>query len=859
LLDPYKPAICLSRFNGDQFLAGFDEKIVQFDVKDQTITGEFNYADAWTICKVNDSLFFAGSFTGDTIALINANTGHVAPINNWKGINHSGPMMGYAGDIKRMDAERFVIACRYSGLSIVNVKDSSYQQIMHDPGNASSLKSNFLRKVHLTRDGTLFVTGPGISYTSLQTPQLSSVPVLSDEKGEKYKGVINCFMEDAHGHMWLGTNNHLVQWNRQTNTSHYYPFYYDDNGPQKLRTIRTIFFDKNQRLWAGVFSAGLAMLKPDGNFEKIFPPAKRTDNTLPGEEILATTKTKDGRFLISCEGGFCFFTPETKKFETFYDHPKLKPVTSNITYYAMTDRSNNLWLAQRTGLCCYNNKADSLIKIPLPEGTTSTHIFTIAQDSSGNIYAGGYHGVYVIPSGSFTIEKTIDSKAGLETDYTIGLLCDRENKLWIIGNRGLARYDPETAALETFNAEDGLLQSNHKIFAYYLSSSNEIFIGNEEGFNYFSPAKVKYTPYPLKVFITSLQLPDTLLTAAAFSHLVLPYRNNNLSINYLAVDFKMSTHVTYRYKLQGYDTGYVYAGKQRQARYTNLPAGAYTFTAEASINGKEWYAAPTALHFIIQQVFWKTWWFISLCVLFVAAGVYTLYRYRIGQIRREAYIRTNYEIKLNELENSALRTQMNPHFIFNSLNTINAFINSNERFQANQYISKFSKLVRLTLDHSRQKRITLNDELDIVKLYMELEQMRFDKRFEFVLDLDGVDVDITEVPPMIIQPFVENAILHGLLPKKQDGLLKVQIYKSEDRIRCIIEDNGIGRKSAMEMKQQAGFKRKSHGMQITLKRIELFNKENNLILPLKIIDLENEKHEACGTRVEIEIACVESF
>src|SRR5262249_12530860 len=154
------------------------------------------------------------------------------------------------------------------------------------------------------------------------------------------------------------------------------------------------------------------------------------------------------------------------------------------------------------------------------------------------------------------------------------------------------------------------------------------------------------------------------------------------------------------------------------ARYTNLPGGSYSFIVEASANGKEWYAASSVLSFTIQEVFWKTWWFIAICVLSIATAVYILYRYRVQQVRREAKLHYDYDIKLNELENSALRTQMNPHFIFNSLNTINAFVNSNERMQANQYISKFSKLIRLTLDHSRQKRITLQDELNIVTLYM---------------------------------------------------------------------------------------------------------------------------------------------
>jgi len=859
VLSKYNYPLSLCNFSGDQWLAGYESKVVLFDARQQKIIKEFDYNNAWTICKKDDSTFLAGSFVRDTVSLINIHTGKMAVINHWKGVNTNKPIDGYVGEIKQIDKDRFVLASRYFGLYIINVKDSSFQNIVHDPGNASSLKSNSLRKIFITKDKTLFVSVPGISYTSLVAPQFKSMTALTDNNGEKYKGVINCFMEDDEKNIWIGTNSHLAKWNRQTNTCRYFSYHIKDNSPQNLRTIRAIAFDKKNRLWTGVFSAGIAMLKPDGSYKKIFPGSVRTNNTLPGSEILAITKAKDGRFIISCNGGFCFFTPETEQFETFYNHSKLKPVAGSVTYYAMQSNEGDLWLGHRTGLYCYNVKMDSLIKIDLPKETINKLIFSIAEDSTGNMYAAGYNGVYKIPTGQYTVETVIDKAKGLESDFAVGLICDETNKVWIVGNRGLARYDPITNLLEKFTAEDGLLQSNHKFFSYYLSPSHEMFIGSEDGFNYFYPSQIKYKPYPLKVFITGLQLADTLLTTSSFNDLRLSAYNNNLSINYLSVDFRLAGLVMYRYKLTGFDTTYVNAGTQRQARYTNLPAGKYSFVAEASVNGKEWYATTTLLNFTIQQVFWKTWWFISLCILFIAIAVYMLYRFRIKQVKKEAQLHSDYEIKLNELENSALRTQMNPHFIFNSLNTINAFINSNDRIQANQYISKFSKLVRLTLDHSRQKRITLYDELTIVTLYIELEQIRFEKCFDFNISIGDIDTNVTEVPPMIIQPFVENAILHGLLPKKQNGLLKIEIHKNHDHLNCFIEDNGIGRSAAMKMKERSGFNRKSHGMEITVKRIELFNKENNMNLPLKIIDLKNEKDEPCGTRVEIELAVVESF
>jgi sensor histidine kinase YesM len=264
--------------------------------------------------------------------------------------------------------------------------------------------------------------------------------------------------------------------------------------------------------------------------------------------------------------------------------------------------------------------------------------------------------------------------------------------------------------------------------------------------------------------------------------------------------------------------------------------------------------------YIAEISFWETWWFRLLILLLLTITIYLAYRFRIRQIQREEKLRSDYEIKLNELENSTLRSQMNPHFIFNSLNTINSFITRNEVSQANLYLTKFSKLLRLILDHSRQRKITLAEELKVVDLYVQVERIRFENKFDYKINIDAnIDTSITEVSPLIIQPFVENAILHGLLPLTDGGLVQLSIKRENNLLLCTIEDNGIGRKKAMTNKKLSPKNRKSHGIEITLKRIELFNKENNINPPVVITDLIDSKGNACGTRVEITLALSESF
>lgn len=849
-----------AQVNDDVMLLGIRNQTLMVDIGKEELIKKLPYSNAWTFCRINDKEWLVGCFAAPNICIMNIETGAMERINDWPTQN-GGKVVGYAGEIADCGNGKFGIACRYSGLYMIDVNTKTAIQYKSDAGDHASLTSNNNRRVFVTRNRTIVVHGTGISYTSLDQPSFGVVKRFSDSKGEKYQNVVNCFIQDDDKNMWIGTNSHLLKWDRKTGISTYYPFYEKGNdGPINVRTIRTVTIDSKKRIWAGAFSSGLGLLQTDGSYRKVRPTFNNHPDSLPlSTEYLGITTDRHGNFLIGTGQRMFLFDPMTEKVETFREHPKLKKIHNIGTFRFIADRDDNWWFAQMRGLSYYNKKEDSLYRIKLPEGITDHTIIGLAQDSNGAIYAGGYNGVHIIKPGEHLITRTLGKADGLESEYISGLLCDQSGKMWIIGNRGLARYDPTNGSIQTFDAKDGVIQANHKESSYYLAPDGEIFIGTEAGFNHFYPSNLRINVYPLNVFITGVQAPDTLVNTLVNAPISFPYYENTLVFQYLTVDFKLANFIQYRYKLEGFDTGYVYAGKQRQARYTNLQAGKYTFIVEASSNGKDWYKTSNPVGFTIRKAFWKTWWFRVTVIALLVAIAYSFYRYRINRINKEARLRSDYEIKLNELENSALRTQMNPHFIFNSLNTINSFVNSNDRVQANQYISKFSKLVRLILDHSREKKIVLKDELEVAELYMQLEQIRFEGKFSFSINVSGVDSSVTDVPPLIIQPFVENAILHGLLPSDKPGVLKIDVKKEGERLLCSIEDNGIGREAAKLLKQRSGYNRKSHGMEITLKRIELFNKEHQQQLPVEIIDLNDEKGQAAGTRVIIMLPYVESF
>jgi putative methionine-R-sulfoxide reductase with GAF domain len=206
--------------------------------------------------------------------------------------------------------------------------------------------------------------------------------------------------------------------------------------------------------------------------------------------------------------------------------------------------------------------------------------------------------------------------------------------------------------------------------------------------------------------------------------------------------------------------------------------------------------------------------------------------------------------RMAEVEMQALRAQMNPHFIFNCLNSINRYIVKSDQQTASLYLTKFAKLIRLILDNSNSKNVLLSSELEALKLYIDMEALRFDKKFSYQVEVDeGIGPDSIEVPPLIIQPYVENAIWHGLLHKQTVGHLHIHFSMSGSSLQCVIKDNGVGREKANELRSKSVTTKKSLGMKLTEDRLALLNKHAQRNASINIIDLKDERGEALGTQV----------
>ncbi len=247
-------------------------------------------------------------------------------------------------------------------------------------------------------------------------------------------------------------------------------------------------------------------------------------------------------------------------------------------------------------------------------------------------------------------------------------------------------------------------------------------------------------------------------------------------------------------------------------------------------------------------------WIWGLGLAIIVGSLLLLIRFGVNQIRREEQLKLEFERRLSKVEMGALRSQMNPHFIFNCLNSIDYYILKNETEKASDYLNRFSRLIRLILQNSRKSQVNLKDELEALRLYIEMETLRFQGQFVYTIQIkdDLAPVD-HEIPPMLLQPYVENAIWHGLLHSEKPGRIDIVLALEEHNLICTIQDNGVGRDYVQKMNASSRLKTRSMGTKITEDRLELFSKLYHNEASVDIIDLKDENGRASGTRVDLSI------
>lgn len=473
-------------------------------------------------------------------------------------------------------------------------------------------------------------------------------------------------------------------------------------------------------------------------------------------------------------------------------------------------------------------------------------------------------------------ERITNIRLGIDfgSNYVDLLLADAEGRIWAGTNNGLFRFHPDSLLRDPtikdhFTSVDGIRGTECNLNAGFKDARGRLFFGTNAGLVMYDPARAtmehEAAPPTVRIIgLRSFMLPtdwkgqcDSMDTRSGLPvDLDLVYRRNHLTFDYTAVALADAGRVRFQYRLLGFDPDWLPATDARFASYSNLPQGAYTFEVRASRDGHQW-GTSTAFTFHIAPPYWLRWWFFALCAGGLAAVAFGIMRYRaVRRGRHEKTRQLMLRSRMLQLEQQALNANMNRHFIFNALNSIQFYINRQDRQAANRYLTSFAKLIRKNLDASQTDTTTLAEELERLELYLVLEHMRFKDKFRYEVVLEpGVDVHQVELPAMMLQPYVENSIWHGILPMERQGMVGIRVCPGiPGHVRIEIADDGIGVEASRERKNGQATDHISRGIEITKGRADVLRRLE--LADIRIVgpeQLHDEQGEPSGTRVTIEL------
>ncbi len=525
------------------------------------------------------------------------------------------------------------------------------------------------------------------------------------------------------------------------------------------------------------------------------------------------------------------------------------------------DRKGRMVLGGFQGTSLYSK--GKVIHLPTPEMPYNLGANAMANDYNGNIWIGNNDGLWLFDGDHF---RKIENP--FFHDFIASLYMIGTNRLFIGGLRAFGMLDVgeyyarDTVIIHYFDRENGFAGEECQQNAVTADSAGYLwFPGNNSLFR-ISPEQLIRQPEPPTVYITRVSLISQQLIQTNFSDLPISgttlhfsHKDKNIRFEFSGVYFRAPNQVRYRYRLDGYSTGWSYPTVERHATFTNLTPGRYTFRVEATNESGRWSEKEASINLVIHPAFWQTWWFVLLVFLLFAGALVGTSWLIFKRIRKKKQLEQENARTLAELKFKTLRNQLAPHFIFNALNAIGASMYNHDPKESYGLLHKFSRLIRHTLTTADKTSRSLADELEFVQYYLEIEKFRFNNRITFeIVTSPGTNLE-TIVPRMILQTFVENAVKHGLMHKGGPGHIRIAAEKTGENLLLTIEDDGIGRAAA------AGFSGQStgKGLEIIREFIRLFNDFNKEKISVTITDLKSADGEALGTRVKILIPMLYSF
>ena len=634
---------------------------------------------------------------------------------------------------------------------------------------------------------------------------------------------VMCFVEDELGDVWMGTYGSGIC--RMDGMAQVTTF-------EGLRnnTVWCGLRDRSGRLWFGT-SDGLCRL--DRGLVVI--PEEASE--LLGQRVLSLAEGPDGTLWAGTRDGLTALSPDgTVLFFTGLEQGPGRSVRG-----LAFDEAGRLWCGTDAGLVRYDGREFRRWGLGAEVGDNT--VFCVLPDPEGRVWAGTSNGLACLIDDSLHHHR-LGTDFG--SNYINFLTTTPDGHLWAGTNNGVYRISPQglldgARSPERAGVSDGMGSLECNLNASFVDLRGRLFFGTSGGVVFHDPTRwtESDTEVPPRLLITGvrsfLQESDWKGRSDGIDPgsglpigLRLAYRRNYVTFDYAGISLSAPDRVRYRYMLVGQDQDWLPVTDARFASYSNLRQGEYTFMVIARGRNGRW-SDPATFSFRIDPPWWLTWWAFTLGGLVLAGSAFGIHRYRsVSRRRHERTRQLMLRSRMLQLEQQALNANMNRHFIFNALNSIQYYINRQDRTAANRYLTSFAKLIRKNLDASQSDTTTLAEELERLELYLVLEHMRFKDKFRYQVERDpAVDATQVRIPAMMLQPYVENSIWHGILPMDRQGTVRVQVQgHAADRIRVTISDDGIGLTESLHRKAARASDHISRGIEITKGRTDVLRNLN---------------------------------
>ena len=772
------------------------------------------------------------------------------------------------------------VALPVSYKTIVNLKNKKLLYLTKD---GLILRDGLKERTVIKLDSDLLSNDPGYFYANREELWLSTgngaYQVDSAGRTKHYLDNVatSQVLKDNKNNIWFTTTNGIYMLPKMENR-----LYKIDIGKGSVKNgVKSILKDKESRLWLGLDNGTISIMNKnkvlvdqiDFEDKKTFSKIKQLSVDPNGKSLYFASdygvgmisdiykKDKDISYLretnhagyvvknfslnkkqglaIALSSGVTILKDRTKDFEfTSSNFKEGKDFFDSRSYNVFYDQRDNLWFSNINGLSRFSNGI--LSRLYKNDSLLSKRINAIRECKDGTIVlATDGYGLLFIKDNKLVNQLT--QKDGLANNICKALFL-KDNIIWVITNNGINRVVKEGDSLdvESFEYTNPLLKND--VNDLYIDQDTAYFATNS-GLVYFYRKPVEQLKEVPNLWISSVTVNNVLQDLNGQKLLFSP-SSNNIVFRYNTIDFQ-NQEMSFRYRLKA-DADWVET-KNRRIEFSALSPGEYTFELCAKSSNSGW-SNPMSVRFNLQAHFWQTIWF--LLAMFVIAGI-LFYKLAVVITKKQKDKEQQQLLLKNKilmLEQRALQAMMSPHFVFNVMNSIQHYINTKDTSSANKVLTGFARLIRKNLEICTKSFITLEEEIEYLELYLTLEKKRFGEKFQYSFKIDPlIDKEETFLPSMLLQPYVENAIWHGIMPKEEGGKIEIIIDLVDDTHLLIqIVDDGVGIDNAFKTRQSSSHD--SKGMSLTQERINLLNQ-----IEVNPIQISIKQTGKSGTKVSIKI------